>query len=119
MKILFDKRWLEFGPSDVSEVAEIAKRTADKVASFLSNEKVGDRIARAIERANVWARIEAFGDRDLPVHDVRVLHEGAFNQQNIFIETCQTVQVLIAEGWKQPSFVWTDEPDLEIIEGLQ
>lgn len=29
------------------------------------------------------------------------------------------MQVLIAEGWKSPSRVWSDDSELQIFEGLQ
>jgi hypothetical protein len=78
---------------------------------FLSPERTAVRVMRAMERAWVFAAFDDLPNEKYMVKDVRVLCCTDAPDQR--------VQVLILEGWRTPARLWTDEPELEILETVQ
>jgi hypothetical protein len=104
MSILFDRRWT---PDMLPE----AQGGIERGQEFLSPERVATRVIRAMNRAWVFAAFEGLPNEKYVVKDVRMLCCTDAPDER--------VQVLILEGWRTPARLWTDEPELEIIETVQ
>jgi hypothetical protein len=110
MRVLFDQRWTpELAPTEMGE------KDVDK---FLSLERTAQRIDSAIQRTFVWAKVENFDGPKFLVRDVRILCETEQVKENLYAEI-QRIQVLLLEGWQTPERIWTDEENIEVIEGVQ
>lgn len=116
MKTLHDARWTEmFFADDLPEDV-----TPVKALAFISPVNTARRIQAALERTLVWAICETIGEQKLSVKDVRVCdHYEPATKQTPRRLICTELQVEVLDGWRWPTRVWTDEPELIIIEGEQ
>lgn len=110
MKVLFDCRWdADLAPPDMD---------AQTVEDFLSLGSAAERIEAALQRFLVWAYTNGINAKKLLVKDVRILEPIEFDKEQTY-RMALRLQVLLLEGWRSPSFVWSDEEQVEIVEGVQ
>jgi hypothetical protein len=111
MRLLFDRRWTQ-------EIGEAAGVPPERVEAFLDLEKTAQRVDAAIQRTFVWASVKDLPAPKFLVRDVRILCETRQLKPH-FYATNERLQVLLLEGWQTPERIWTDEEEIEVIEGVQ